>query len=192
MSEQTMNMEAVSPRERAVLYLQARQGVKYFEMGKGEKRVKTGVMPIIPEVQRTSPLVESVEAYETMIDKMGSEKARQVMEKLRPVAYDSLRVVQWGARAADFALSASLIFAPAIIRDRLPAAGPVRNVGEFFTRRWYGRALGVIGLARFRPIEWATAKVTQVGALATRPVVDAILGGGTPPKAEQAPAPAAA
>ena len=203
MSEQTMSAEMGSPKDRAVAYLAMRQGEMYGKIGKGEKQIKTNVLTPIPKVERTSPLVDSVTAYEKAIDSMGAkgyEGTQKIMEGLRPAAYDAIRAVQWTARAADFAISAALLFAPKLISDKLPTPGKLGGgTADFLTRSKIGRAVSIGGMVRFRPIEWATAKATQAyGAVMTSevaaPVVNAILKGGervqkTP---DQSPVPAAA
>ena len=187
MSEQSMSAEMGSPKDRAVAYLTMRQGERLGKLTKGEKGVKTSVLLPIPKVERTSPLVESVTAYEKLIDAMGDkgyEGSQQVLENLRPIAYDAIRAVQWTARAADFAVSALLVFAPKMISDRLPTAGQ-RGGGtaDFLTRRRLGRAVAVAGMIRFRPAEWVSAKLVQASLKTAEwaaPVTNAILRGGEP------------
>lgn len=169
MSEQSMGAELGTPRDRAIAYLELRQHGTY--KGGAEKNVKTGLMP--DKVRRTEPLVDAVTAYEQVIDRMGQKGfvgSQQALENLRPQAYDAMRGMQWGARAADFLLTAAIWI------------GPWRRV-------IHGRNALLLkgaatwGMMRFRPIEWAVATATKIGgSLATTetvaPVVNKILQGG--------------
>lgn len=179
MSEQSMGAELGTPRDRAIAYLELRQHGTY--KGGAEKNVKTGLVP--DKVRRTEPLVDSVTAYEQVIDRMGKkgfEGSQQALENLRPQAYDIMRGAQWGARATDFLLTAAIWF-PGIAGRGLIKKGALT---------W--------AMMRFRPIEWAVATATKIGgALATTetvaPVVNKILQGGERvPKPPVVPTPMAA
>lgn len=207
MSEQPINAEMASPKSRAVAYLEMRQNGKFIGH-KDEKGVKT---PIVPEkIRRAGPVVETVTAYEKVIDTLGDkgyEGLKQKLENLRPAAYDAAQVVQWGAKAVDSVFTLALVFAPDWIRmfpGRLVAAGrlnPTRwpfltahRAAGALTTGW-GRFLGTIGMMRFRPAEWATAQVAKIGGAVVSsdvvaPIVNNILGGGErvePAKAKPAP-----
>lgn len=142
MSEQAMRMETEGARERAIQYLTVRQGKRFYEMGKGEKNVKTGIVPPVPKVERTTPLVETVTAFEEVIDKMGEKGyvgAQKFFENVRPVAYDGLRVFQWTTRAADFAVTAAMLFWPTtqMENNRNVAKGNV-----LLSTKWSSEAAG--------------------------------------------------
>lgn len=181
MSEQSMGAEMGSPRDRAIAYLELRQHGTY--KGGAEKNVKTGLMP--DKVRRTEPLVDSVTAYEQVIDRMGKkgfEGSQQALENLRPQAYDTMRGVQWGARAVDFLLTAAIWLPPTnrIVRGLAP------------------KAVATWAMMRFRPVEWAAAQGAKMaGAVATTetvaPIVNKILQGGERvPKTPAVPKPMAA
>ena len=179
MSEQSMGAEMGSPRDRAIAYLELRQHGTY--KGGAEKNVKTGLIP--DKVRRTEPLVDAVTAYEQVIDRMGQkgfEGSQQALENLRPQAYDAMRGVQWGARAADFLLTAAIWF-PGIAGRGLIKKGALT---------W--------AMMRFRPIEWVAAQGAKLaGTVATTetvaPVVNKILQGGERvPKTPVVPKPMAA
>lgn len=165
MSEQSMGAELGTPRDRAIAYLELRQHGTY--KGGAEKNVKTGLVP--DKVRRTEPLVDTVTAYEQVIDRMGQkgfEGSQQALENLRPQAYDIMRGVQWHARAADFLLTALMWIGP----TRRIIRGPVKLAATW-------------AMVRFRPIEWAAATATKVGgSIATTetvaPIVNKILQGG--------------
>ncbi|HLD25284.1 MAG TPA: hypothetical protein VJB96_05200 [Patescibacteria group bacterium] len=204
MSEQTINTEMGSPKDRAIAYLEARQHGKV--VGKRTKDIKA---PVVPEkVRRKDPLVDTVTAYEKVIDRLGEkgyEGLQQKFEGLRSFAYDAAQVVQWGARAADFAITAAVLFAPVLYPRVLrrssafggpwPVTGARFTIGEFLTRPRHllVRGAGVYGMMRFRPLEWATAQVAKIGGAvvssdAVAPIVNNILGGGErvePAKAKQ-------
>lgn len=175
MSEQSMSAEMGSPRDRAIAYLEMKQSGR-FQGGK-EKNVKT---PYVPEkVRRASPVVETVTAYETMIDRMGEKgfvDSQKVLADMRPVAYDAAQAVQLGARIADIALTAIIA---------IPLRAP-----------FLAKAAGVWAMWRYRPVEWVTAKAAQIGgAVASSekvaPVVNNIIGGGERVQAAPAPKPMA-
>lgn len=164
MSEQSMAAEMGSPRNRAIAYLELRQSGR-FQGGK-EKNVKT---PLVPEkVRDTGPIVDTVAAYETLVDRMGDkgfEGSQKILADMRPVAYDAAQVVQMGARIADLALTVGIWF-PGIIRGGVLLKGAAT---------W--------GMLRYRPLEWATAKIAQIGSAAAgservAPIVNNIIGGG--------------
>lgn len=164
MSEQSMGAELGTPRDRAIAYLELRQHGTY--KGGAEKNVKTGLIP--DKVRRTEPLVDAVTTYEQVIDRMGQkgfEGSQQALESLRPQAYDAMRGMQWGARAADFLLTAAIWF-PGIAGRGLIKKGALT---------W--------AMMRFRPIEWAAATATKMGGVfatteTVAPVVNKILQGG--------------
>lgn len=181
MSEQSMGAELGTPRDRAIAYLELRQHGTY--KGGAEKNVKTGLIP--DKVRRTEPLVDAVTAYEQVIDRMGQKGfvgSQQALENLRPQAYDAMRGVQWGARAADFLLTAAIWL------------GPTRRV----IRGLPLKAAATWAMMRFRPLEWAVATATKIGgSVATTetvaPVVNKILQGGERvPKTPAVPKPMAA
>jgi len=175
MSEQAMSPEMGSPRERAVAYLEMRQGAR---RGTGrEKNIKT---PIIPDkVRRPEPLVITVTEYEKMMDKigeMGYEGAEKALQELRPSAYEAARLTQMGAKFADTVLTIGAILVPRTI---------------------LGKAFGFWATRRFRPIESAIALGAKAqGALASSemgaPIVNMILRGGERVQKAPEPKPAAA
>lgn len=166
MSEQVMNAEMVSPRERAVAYLEYMQGKR---VSGNERQIKT---PKLPEkVERTSPLVDTVAAYEAAIDRMamqGDEHIVQAMEQMRPDVYRNISAGQQATRIGDYILTAALW---------LPASN--RLIGDGFGRR----VAGTWGMLRYRPLEWVQAqviknKLSNATPEKMAPVVDRILGGG--------------
>ncbi len=195
MSEQQMGQEVVSPKDRAVQYLAMRQGKMFKDIGQAEKKIKTGVFSPVPKVERTTPLVDTVTAYEKVIDAMGRkgyEGLQQKLADMRPAVYDGLRAVQWGARAADYLLTAAIWFPvnSILMRKNVPAAPPVPGklglgMGELKLVKAMRehRLLSTFGMMRLRPLEWATAQVVKIGGAvassdAVAPVVNSILGGG--------------
>jgi hypothetical protein len=187
MSEVSMNMEdAGSPMQRAVLYLERQQkGHDYVPKAtkKGESAIETRIVPKIPEVRRAEPLVKSVTAYEQMIDGFTSEKAKQVFEDLRPVAYKTIDAVQWGARIADVALGAAM-FLP---NNRMPFKTGENLPMKIMQKNLLTRGATLAGVMRFRPVEWATEQAIKGGLSVTRPIADLILQGGEPKAAQPLP-----
>lgn len=174
MSEQSMGEAAMNPRSRAIAYLEMKQSGRF--QGGREKNIKT---PIAPEkVRRAAPLVETVEAYEQMIDKMGQkgfEGSQQMLADLRPAAYEAAQAVQFGARLADIALTIAI---------------PFTRIGLL------AKAGGIWATMRYRPAEWAVGKMAKIGGSvitseAVAPVVNKILHGGERIKPGE-PAPVAA
>lgn len=167
MSEQSMGEAAMNPRSRAIAYLEMKQSGKF--QGGREKNIKT---PKIPEkVRRAAPLVETVEAYEQMIDKMGQkgfEGSQKMLADLRPAAYEAAQAVQFGARLADIALTTIII--PFGIKGRGRFEVPLKISGMWATMR-------------YRPVEWAVGKMAKIGGAvvtseAVAPIVNKILHGG--------------
>lgn len=176
MSEQSMGEAAMSPRSRAIAYLEMKQSGRF--QGGREKNVKT---PLVPEkVRRAAPLVETVEAYEQMIDRMGNkgyEGSQKMLADLRPAAYEAAQIAQFGARLADIALTAVVI--------------PFAMRGSLLTK-----GVGMWATMRYRPMEWAVGKMAKVGGAvvtseAVAPIVNKILHGGERVKPGE-PAPVAA
>lgn len=200
MSEQSVNVEGMSPKDRAVAYLEMQQHQKSFP----RKDVKDVHSPhpivdvITAKTPHKEPITDTVTAYEEMIDKFGEKgyvDLAQKMEKFRPDAYKGLRAFQWTAKAADIIFTAALIFDPGWIRampGRLVAAGRLNPAHRPFlvSNRLAtslttdtGRILGTIGMWRFRPLEWVGGKMAKLGAKvltsdAVAPIVNNILGGG--------------
>lgn len=224
MSEQSVGVEAMSPQARATAYLEMKQAGRLQGLVK-DKDIKT---PMVPEkVKRVTPLIESVTAYEQMIDTMGEKGyvgAQQALERLRPDAYTGLKAFQWGARAADYATTALLFFAPDFLSDKLPVskdilAKPAKKwfgkwgtmipavpaktaslgggTADALVRNDLGRGLTILGMWRFRPLEFIGAKAVQLGGKVltsdmVAPIVNNILGGGERVQPAAAPKPMAA
>lgn len=199
MSEQSMGQEMATPRERATQYLQMRQGeMRNGWLGKGEKKVKTGTLAPFPKVERTTPLIESVTAYEKIIDNLtakGYEGAAQKLADLRPLAYDTARFTQWTARVVDkYAIPALLwlpdksvawMKMPSDIKKPLTLDKRIIDTGIMQAERSHFsiRALTTVGVLRFRPMEYIGAKAAQLGGAvlssdAVAPIVNLILQGG--------------
>lgn len=175
MSEQSMGEAAMNPRSRAIAYLEMKQSGKF--QGGREKNIKT---PRVPEkVRRAAPLVETVEAYEQMIDRMGNkgyEGSQKMLADLRPAAYEAAQAVQFGARLADIAITTIVI--PFGLRGTVLSKG-----------------VGMWATMRYRPVEWAVGKMAKIGGAvvtseAVAPIVNKILHGGERVK-PGGPAPAA-
>lgn len=180
-----------SPKDRAVAYLTLRQGKKLSDMARGEKGIKTGIIPAIPEVRRTDPLVKSVTEYEKTVDSMeakGLVGAQKALEGLRPVAYDALRLMQWTARTADWLITAAMFVPDSWLKFVKVGGGKTLMdswLGKMRGKPWSfsAEAVTVAGMLRFRPLEWAGSKVVQLGGAiassdAVAPIVNNILGGG--------------
>ncbi len=174
MSEQPMMEEMANPRNRAIAYLEMKQSGKF--QGGREKNIKARALP--EKVRKAAPLVDTVEAFENMIDRMGAkgyEGSQKALADLRPVAYEAAQAAQMGAKIADIVLFWGTTF---LVRPIIP------------------KALGMFVAARYRPVEWALGKAAKAGAFvasseAVAPVVNKILGGGERIKPGE-PAPVAA
>jgi len=170
MSEQTMGAEMVTPRDRAIAYLEMKQGKRGVPILGSEKNIKARAIP--EKVRKRDPLIESVEAYEKTIDTLkraGQEDLAMAKEELRPIVYERAQAIQMAAKVADIALFWAIPFIP------------VRNVKLLKTG-------GMFATMLYRPAEWIASKGFQasVSRDANR-VVDNILSGGE--RVQKAPEP---
>lgn len=178
MSEGMEGQPVINARDKAIQYIQERdaQRTKRIRLG----GIRNGIAP--EEVE-----IAAATAYEKVIDKLGDNGVRRVLEEMRPVAYDAARIYRYGAKHADMFVTGALLFNPdliPVVGSRLP-----RRTGALVDRRMMVLGAGVVGMLKFRPIEWAAVTAAKVGGVVTseyagmvNKVVDKIIGVKPPEK----------
>lgn len=186
MSEQSMDAEAMqSPKDRAIAYIQYRDATRFGKdkkiVGKGQK---IGSALPIPRGEWRGMEVDLVKNYESVIDRLDDNAARRAMEGLRPFAYDTARVLRWGAGLGELVVGWKFLFTEKFIENsKLPNKLKSSGVGKFLDTG-FGGIVGAGATAIFRPVELAGSAAGHVLGFVGRevyaPIANAILGGGKP------------
>lgn len=163
MTEGMMEVPASDPRAKAIAYIQERDARR-------AERIKVGGFR---KVDEGDVEVEAATAYERVIGRFGENGAKRALEGLRPVAYDAARLYRYTAKFADMFVTGALLFNPnwiPALNRRLPQVPSGETTfSSIFTREGWRRpaviTAGVIGMVKFRPIEWAAATAVKVSGV---------------------------